>query len=123
MQRYCKTDNDIIRTSYEISKLIAKKLKSQTEGESVKACFLTAAKLLVSDKVKLFQKVSLSRRTISDRIREMGDDIEIILKDKFQSFNFFAQAFDEGTDITDTVQLAMFIQGIISDFKVQEDLL
>ena len=36
LQRYSKTDSDIIRTSYEISKLIAKKLKPRIEGKFVK---------------------------------------------------------------------------------------
>ena len=44
LQSYCKTDNDIIRTSYEISKVVAKKLKPNVEGEYVKECIVTDAK-------------------------------------------------------------------------------
>ena len=72
MKRYCKTDNDIFRTSYKISESIAKKLKSYTEEEFMKKCVATAAKLLAPDKVTSFQNVSLSRKTVSDRIQEMG---------------------------------------------------
>ena len=61
LQRYCKTDNDIILTSYEISELIAKKLKPLVEGEFVKECIVTATKLVAPDNVTLFQKVCLSR--------------------------------------------------------------
>ena len=55
----------------------------------MKKCVATAAKLLAPDKVTSFQNVSLSRKTVSDRIQEMGDVIEKTLKDKAQSFNFF----------------------------------
>ena len=42
---YCKTDSDIIRASYEISELIAKKLKPHLVGELVKECTVAAGKL------------------------------------------------------------------------------
>ena len=90
LQRYCKTDNDIIQTSYEISELIAKKLKLHIEGEFVKECIVAAAKLIALEKVAVFEKISLSRRTVSSRIQEMGDNIEKTLKDKAQDFEFFA---------------------------------
>ena len=76
LQKYCKTNNDIIQTSYEISKLIAKKLKPHIEGEFVKECIVAAAKLIAPEKVAGFEKISLSRRTVSSRIQEMGDNIE-----------------------------------------------
>ena len=123
LQKYCKTDNDIIRTSYEISELIAKKLKPHIEGEFVKECIVAAAKLIAPDKVAVFEKISLSRRIVSSRIQEMGDNIEKTRKDKAQDFEFFVLALDETTDITNTAQLAIFIRGVTSDFKIQEDLL
>jgi len=88
LQWYCKTDSDIIGTSYEISELNAKKVKPYVEGEFVKECLITAAKLLAPDKITLFQKVSLSRKNISDQIQEMGDDIEKTLKARVQHFEF-----------------------------------
>ena len=53
----------------------------------------------------------------------MGDNIEKTRKDKTQDFKFFALALDETTDITNTVHLAIFIRGVTSDFKIQENLL
>ena len=123
LQRYCKTDNDIVQTSYEISELIAKNLKPHIEGEFVKECIVAAAKLITPEKVAVFEKISLSRRTVSSRIQKMGDNIEKTLKDKSQDFEFFALALDETTDITNTAQLAIFIRGVTSDFKIQEYLL
>ena len=109
MQRYCKTDIDIIQTSYEISGLIAKKLKPHIEGEFVKEGIVAATKLMAREKVAVFEKNSLSRRTVSSRIQEMGDNIEITLMDKAQNFQLFALALDETTDITNRAQLAIFI--------------
>ena len=113
----------MIRTSYEISELIVKKLKPYVEREFVKECIVTAAKLLAPDKVTLFEKVSLSRRTVSDWIEDMGEDIEKTLKYRAKCFEFFSLALDETTDITNTAQLAIFIRGVTSDFKMQEELL
>jgi len=45
------------------------------------------------------------------------------LKTRAQHFEFFALALDETTDITNTAQPAIFIRGVTSDFKIQEDLL
>ena len=120
LQKYCKTDNDIIQTSYEISELIAKKLKPHMEREFVKECIVAAAKLIAPEKVAVFEKISLSRRTVSSRIQKMGDNIEKTLKDKAQDFEFFALALDETTDITNTAQLAIFIRGVTSDFFAVE---
>ena len=53
----------------------------------------------------------------------MGDNIQKTLKDKAQDFEFFALALDETTDITNTALLSIFIRGVTSDFKIQEDLL
>ena len=89
----------------------------------MKECIDAAAKLIAPEKVAGFEKISLSRRTVSSRIQEMGDNIEKTLKDKAQDFKFFALALDATTDITNTAQLAIFIREVTSDFKIQEDLL
>ena len=60
---------------------------------------------------------------MSDRIKDMGENIEKTLKEKAQAFDFFSLALDESTDITNTAQLAIFIRGTTSDFEIQEDLL
>jgi len=109
--------------SFVVSELIAKKLMPHSEGEFVKECLVAAAELLAPDKVKLFQSVSLSRRTVSDRITEMAQDIEKTLKDTARDFQFFSLACDETTDITNTAQLAIFVRGITAEFDTSEELL
>ena len=117
----CDRDN-VIKTSYVVSKLIAKKLRPHVEGEFVTECMVAAVELLAPDKVKLFQDVSLSRRTVSDRITNFAQDIEKTLKDSAGDFQFFSLACDETTDITNTAQLAVFVRGITAEFDMREEL-
>ena len=114
---------NVVRASYVVSDLIAKKLKPHSDGEFVKECLVATAELLAPDKVKLFQSVSLSRRTVSDRITDMAVNIEKTLKDTTQNFEFFSLACDETTDITNTAQLAIFVRGITAEFDSTEELL
>uniref|UniRef100_UPI0035901BC1 general transcription factor II-I repeat domain-containing protein 2-like n=1 Tax=Myxine glutinosa TaxID=7769 RepID=UPI0035901BC1 len=109
--------------SFVVSELITKKLMLHSEGEFVKECLVAAAELPAPDKVKLFQSVSLSRRTVSDRITDMAQDIEKTLKDTARDFQFFSLACDETTDITNTAQLAIFVRGITAEFDTREELL
>ncbi|KAM4043803.1 general transcription factor II-I repeat domain-containing protein 2-like [Anomaloglossus baeobatrachus] len=115
--------SNVIQTSYVVSELIAKKLRPHVEGEFVKECMVAAAELLAPEKVKLFQNVSLSRRTVSDRITDLAQDIEKSLKDSVGDFQFFSLACDETTDITNTAQLAILIRGITAEFGIREELL
>ena len=116
----CDRDN-VIQTSYVVSELIVKKLRPHVEGEFVKECMVAAAELLAPDKVKLFQSVSLSRRTVSDRITDLAQDTEKTLKDSAGDFQFFSLACDETTDITNTAQLAVFVRGITAEFDTREE--
>ena len=119
-----QTDREnITRASFVVSELIATKLKPHAEGEFVKECLVAAAELLAPDKVKLFQSVSLSRRTVSERITDMAQDIEKTLKNTARDFKYFSLTCDETTDITHTAQLAIFLRGITSEFETKEELL
>uniref|UniRef100_A0A674N6P6 SPIN-DOC-like zinc-finger domain-containing protein n=1 Tax=Takifugu rubripes TaxID=31033 RepID=A0A674N6P6_TAKRU len=96
---------NITRASFVVSELIAKKLKPHAEGEFVK------------------EYVSLSRRTVADRITDMAQNIEKTLRDTARDFEYFSLACDETTDITNTAQLAIFVRGIPTKFEIKEELL
>ena len=82
-------DSDkIIQASYVVSQLIVQKLKPHVEGEFVKERMVATVELLVPKKIKLFQSVSLSRRTVSDRIIDLSQDIEDIERMLQGIFNF-----------------------------------
>ena len=73
--RPCDSDT-IIQEIYVVSQLIAQKLRPHVEGEFMKECMVATAELLMQEKFKLFQSVSLSRRTVSDQIIYLSQDIE-----------------------------------------------
>ncbi|CAM5118897.1 unnamed protein product [Natator depressus] len=62
---------------YVVGELIAKKLWPHSEGEFVKECILVTPALLAPEKLKLFESVNLSRRTVSNRINDKTQDIEM----------------------------------------------
>ncbi len=114
---------NVIHASFVVSELIAKKLRPHSEGQFVKECLFAAVELLASDKVKLFQSSSLSRRTVAERNTDMAQDIETTLNDTAKKFQFFSLACDETTAITNTAQLVIFVRGISFEFETTEELL
>jgi len=76
MTSFCSTNDDVLIVSYEVSELIAKKLKPYDDGTWAKELLVKAAEKLAPKSVHLNQKLSLSRPTVCERIKEMGQDIE-----------------------------------------------
>lgn len=111
-----------MRASFKVSHLIAAEGKPFTEGEFVKRCILAVVEELMPEKKKLCEEISLSRRTVTRRIEELGDDACGQLKSRVNNFTFFSLAMDESTDITDTAQLLIFVRGIDDDFNITEEL-
>lgn len=66
----------MVKTSYEISLLLAKKKKHFSDGEIVKEALTIFAQNCDSKSVKAkADSVSLSRRTVTRRMEEMAVDI------------------------------------------------
>ena len=61
---------------YKVSELIAKKLKLYEDVAWPKEVLVEAAEKLAPKSVYLYQKLSLCRPTVCERIKEMGQDIE-----------------------------------------------
>lgn len=60
-----RTQQDsFVKASFVVSEKIAKHSKSFGEGEFIKECLLDVANIICQDKIKDFEKISLSRRTI-----------------------------------------------------------
>jgi hypothetical protein len=100
---------------------IATTSKPFTDGEFTKECMESAAEMLCPSQKHLFTSVSLSGITVARRIEELSEDIEIHLKDSSE-FVFCSIALDEGSEITDTAQLAIVIRGIVDDFNITEEM-
>ena len=123
MTSLCSTNDNVLTVSYEVSKLIAKKLKPYDDGTWAKELLVKAAEKLAPKSVHLYQKLSLSRPAVCERIKEMGQDIEDNLKKRAEKFVNFSLCLDETTHIKNTVQLAIFFRGVTSDFQIDENLL
>ena len=123
MTSFCSTNDDVLTVSYEVSELIAKKHKPYDDGAWAKKLLVKAAEKLAPKSVHLYQKLSLSRPTVCERIKEMGQDIEDNLKKRAEKFVNFSLCLDETTDIKNTVQLAILFRGVTSDFQIDENLL
>ncbi|XP_006030981.1 general transcription factor II-I repeat domain-containing protein 2-like [Alligator sinensis] len=112
----------IMRTSYEIAHIIAKKSKPFSEGEFVKECILKSAAILCPDKKEQFENVRLSRRTIVRRVEDISENLHQQLKSKVNDFSYFALALDDSCDVKGTDQLLIFIRGITENFELTEEL-
>ncbi|KAL4131458.1 hypothetical protein QTP88_008769 [Uroleucon formosanum] len=115
--------SNIIKASYSVSFLIAKKMKKFSDGEFVKECLEAVAKDILPDKNKLFSNISLSRQTVCRRINDISNEIIVKLRDRIQDFKYFSIAFDESTDISDTAQLVIFVRGVNESFQITEEML
>ena len=111
------------RASFHVSYLLAKKLKPFSDGEFVKECMDIVVENVCPEKRSQFANISLSRRTVVRRIHEMSENILSSLQSRIASFQFFSLAMDEGTDVCDTAQLAVYIRGLDSEFTITEELL
>jgi hypothetical protein len=114
---------NIVKASFLVSNLIAKKLKPYSDGEFVKECMISVINAICPEKGKLIGNVSLSRQTITRRISDIASRNVEILRQKIKQFEFFSLCLDESTDICDSAQLAIFIRGIDSNFCILEELL
>src|SRR5258705_13252123 len=76
----------------------------------------------VLKKKAVFENVSLSRRTISERIGDMAENIEGSLKQHIADFCAYSIALDETTNLTNTARLAVLIRGVTENFEMTEEL-
>ncbi|XP_065327981.1 extracellular calcium-sensing receptor-like [Pelmatolapia mariae] len=79
------------------------------------------AEIVCPEKRQAFANISLTRNTVADRISDLSADLDSQLKQKVKSFIAFSVAIDEGTDITDVAQLAIFIRGVDDTLTVTEE--
>ncbi|XP_045442552.1 general transcription factor II-I repeat domain-containing protein 2-like [Pipistrellus kuhlii] len=112
-----------VHASYVLSELIAKHSKPFTEGGFIKECLIKAAEIICPGNVKSFQRISLSRNTVAERVTDLADNLSIQIKEKSSSFEAFSIACDESTDIGGVAQLAVFLRACDTDFNIFEELL
>lgn len=115
--------------SYAVAELVAKKMKSHTTAETlVKPACLDIVKIMFGEEFeKQVSKIPLSNNTISHRIKEMSEDVEVQVIDKLKSADMFALQLDESTDVSGKPQVVTFVRfveekSIIEQFLFCKDL-
>ena len=106
-----KVNKSILNTrdSYEVSKLIAEKMKPFCDGEFIKECLLKVEDVVCLEKKDLFSGISLSARTVTRGIEELSANVKYGFENILQNLEYYCIAIDESTDMTDTAQLALFL--------------
>lgn len=114
----------MVKTSYEISLLLAKKKKPFSDGEIIKQSLLIFAQNCDDQKVKVMaDSVSLSRNTVMRRVEDMSSDINSQITEYVTKCKYFSLALDETCDLTGMAQLAIFVRCIDDNFTIFQDLL
>ncbi|CAI6377025.1 unnamed protein product [Macrosiphum euphorbiae] len=114
----------MVKTSYEISLLLAKNKKPFSDGEIIKEALSIFSKNCNDKNVKTkADGISLSRNTVTRRVEEMSNDISNQITQTVTKCKYFSLALDETCDLTSMSQLAIFVRCVDEDFNVFQDLL
>ncbi|KAJ1213546.1 hypothetical protein NDU88_001180 [Pleurodeles waltl] len=112
-----------VKASYLVAEEIARASKCFSEGAFVKQCMLKVCEQVCPEQRQAFNNVSLSRNTITDRVRDLACNLKTKLAEEACSYLAFSLAVDESTDNTDTAHLAICVRGVKEDLSVSEELL
>lgn len=100
--------------SYAVAELVAKKMKSHTSAETLvmPACCEVVRIMFGEEYEKQVKKIPMSNNTVSRRIKEMSEDVEVQVIDKLKLVDMFALQLDESTDISGKPQVVTFVRFI-----------
>lgn len=121
-KKKCNDNNAALKASYRVAELIGKGGRAYTDGDFIKTCLKAVVEEMCPDKLSVIETVSLSARTVTRRIEDIGEELVFCLKDRASKFMYYSLALDESTDIKDTAQLLIFLRGIDNNFIVTEEL-
>ena len=101
-----RSSSNLVAASFEVSKVIGQHGKPFSDGDYIKEAWLECAPFLFknfSKKEKTIQRIkdlSLSKKTVKNRILKLESDTTKHLTQDWSSFKFFSICIDESTDIT-----------------------
>ncbi|CAH0397110.1 unnamed protein product [Chilo suppressalis] len=111
--------------SFKISHILAKHKKAFEDG----SVLMEAGETLFGDFknktlfMSAIRKLQLSRLTVTRRIEVISQDMADKLKHDIMECTYFSLQFDESTDMTDTVQLCIFIRMVFNYMLAKEEFL
>jgi len=109
----------MVKTSYEICYLLARKTKPFSDGEIVKEALSIFAQNCNDKNMKTkADNISLSRNTVARRVEDMSNDINSQITETIAKCKYFSLALDETCDLTSMSQLAIFVRCIDEDFNI-----
>ena len=99
----CDSENKIeSKFSYEISELIAKRMKPFQDEDNNKDAIAIFCKNASPEKVTILKKINLSRITVARKIKESSTQIQNEISKVCVDLEFYSLAIDESTDVSDT---------------------
>jgi hypothetical protein len=84
---------------------------------------IKSAEIVCPEKKHLFANISLSDKTISERINEISNNLQNQLNVIVNNCESFSLVIDESIDIKDISQFAVFIRAVDTNFKTNTELL
>ena len=109
-----RSSSNLVTAGFAFSKVIAQHGKPFSDEDYIKEAWLECAPFLLdnfSEKEKIIQRIkdlSLSRKTVKDRILKLKSDTTKQLTQDLSSCKFFSICIDESTKITLSARLAIF---------------
>lgn len=80
----------VTKVSYMLAHKIAKHSRSFSEGEFLKDCMVETASILCPDNKSQFEKISLSRWTVTRRVEVIDEDLSDKLLKRAADFTYFS---------------------------------
>lgn len=117
------------KASYQVTEILAQKMKPFSDAEIVKECVVTICKTLfshLSNGKQILDEVSklqLSDSTCMRRSQDLAANIALNITDELQQCKYFSLALDSSTDITSVSQLLLFVKYVSKDCVLKEDFL
>ena len=111
-----RSNSNLVATSFKVSNVIAQHGKPLSDEDYVKEVWLECTSFVFdnfSEKEKMIQRIknlSLSRKTVKDRILKLESDTTKQLTQDLSSCKFFSICIDESTNITSLARLEIFSQ-------------
>ena len=121
---FWQTNNAAVCALFAIALHVANAKKAHTIGETLlKPCILESVKLILGEKAsQTMKQISLSNDTIKSQIHDVSENIEIKVISKIIFSPVFAIQLDKTTDVSNFLQLLVYIR-YVADERINEEFL